>query len=184
VEAHLPIVSLIEINNGAIQRSRVTSVRITFSDRVSLPATATDAFEVKRKSDNALPTLVASVDNSGAGTVVTLTFTGTTAVDNNSLADGRYTLTIFASTITGAAGLLDGNQNGIAEGSPTDNKSAELHRLFGDADGNGSVTSTDFAVFRTFFGLGSSMFDFDNDGQTNSNDFAEFRKRFGITLMP
>ena len=43
---------------------------------------------------------------------------------------------------------------------------------------------TDFAAFRTFFGLGASIFDFNNDNQTNSTDFAEFRKRFGITVVP
>ena len=37
-------------------------------------------------------------------------------------------------------------------------------------------------VFRTFFGLGASIFDFDGDGNTNSNDFAEFRKRFGLMI--
>jgi hypothetical protein len=57
-----------------------------------------------------------------------------------------------------------------------------LFRLFGDSDGNGTVNSTDFATFRTFFGIGPSFSDFNNDGQTNSDDFAEFRKRFGLTI--
>jgi hypothetical protein len=43
---------------------------------------------------------------------------------------------------------------------------------------------TDFATYRTFFGVGASFFDFDGDGQTNSSDFAEFRHRFGITVGP
>jgi len=54
--------------------------------------------------------------------------------------------------------------------------------MFGDSDGNGTVNSTDFATFRTFFGIGPSFSDFNNDGQTNSDDFAEFRKRFGLTI--
>jgi len=56
--------------------------------------------------------------------------------------------------------------------------------VFAFGDGNATVNSTDFATFRNFFGLGSSMFDFNNDGQTNSSDFAEFRKRFGLTIVP
>ena len=92
----------------------------------------------------------------------------------------------MADKITGNAGggTLDGDGDGISEGSPADNKTLTFHRLFGDADGNATVNSSDFAVFRTFFGLGASIFDFDGNNQTNSNDFAEFRKRFGITLVP
>ena len=58
----------------------------------------------------------------------------------------------------------------------------KLFGLFGNTDGNGAVTSPEFAAFRTFFGLGASIFDFDGNGQTNSNDFAEFRKRFGLMI--
>jgi hypothetical protein len=95
-----------------------------------------------------------------------------------SLIDGTYKLTLVADKIQSANGFLDGDLNGTPGGDLIFN----LHRLFGDADGNGAVNSTDFAAFRTTFGMGASIFDFDNDGQTNSNDFAEFRKRFGLTI--
>src|SRR5262249_20171749 len=123
----------------------------------------------------------AAVNN--PNTSVTLTFTGG-PVDFDSLADGRYTLTIFWPAVTNANGSLDGNGDGqggdnyVLIGSPVNG----LFRLFGDADGNGAVNSTDFASFRTFFGIGPSMFDFNDDGQTNSDDFAEFRKRFGLMI--
>ena len=42
-----------------------------------------------------------------------LTFTGTTAVDFASLADGWYTLTIFADKVGNTNGPLDGNGYGI-----------------------------------------------------------------------
>jgi hypothetical protein len=100
--------------------------------------------------------------------------------DFGSLADGRYTMTVLASHVFSVNGLLDGN----GDGTPGGNYTFNLHRLFGDADGNATVNSSDFASFRTAFGLGVSMFDFNNDGQTNSSDFAEFRTRFGITVVP
>jgi len=72
-----------------------------------------------------------------------------------------------------------GGDDYMLMGDPATNK---LFRLFGDADGNGTVNSSDFAVFRSYFGLGMSMFDYDGDNQANSNDFAQFRKRFGLTI--
>jgi hypothetical protein len=116
-------------------------------------------------------------------THVSLTFNGALS-ESGSLADGRYTLTIFNSKVSNSNGNLDGDCNGIG-GDDFILASAGttgIFRLFGDADGNATVNSTDFAVFRTFFGLGASMFDFNGDAQTNSNDFAEFRKRFGVSV--
>jgi hypothetical protein len=178
--------SSIQINDGSIQRSRVTSLVVTFSQIVNLPAAPETAFQLQRQSDLLQPALIANVNNTGPGTVVTLTFSGTTAVDFGSLADGFYSLKIFADKISNANGPFDGNGDGLGGDSyelvgDTTNK---LFRLFGDADGNATVNSTDFANFRSFFGLGPSIFDYNNDGQTNSGDFAEFRKRFGITLVP
>jgi len=57
-----------------------------------------------------------------------------------------------------------------------------LQRLFGDANGDANVNSTDFALFRSTFGLGASIFDFNYDSSTNSDDFSEFRKRFGLMI--
>jgi hypothetical protein len=176
-------VSNVQINDGSAQRSRVTSLTVSFSQTVTLPTNPADAFQLRRH-DGALVTLSASV----AGSVVTLTFIGG-AVESNSLADGRYDLTIFANQVNG--GIFDGDNDGVAEGSPTDDfvfASAStgppnnIFRLFGDSDGNGTVTSTDFAMFRTVFGVAGPIFDFDNNGVVNSNDFAEFRKRFGLSI--
>jgi hypothetical protein len=127
--------------------------------------------------------LAGIVDDNGAGTTVTFTFTSG-AVQFGSLQDGRYDLTIIAASVSNANGQLDGDGNGVGGdnyvqiGSPANG----LFRLFGDADGNGTVNSSDFATFRSVFGIGPSFFDFNNDGQTNSDDFAEFRKRFGLMI--
>lgn len=170
------------INGGAAQRSRVTEIKVDFDQVVSLPVPVSNAFELKRQSDNALVDLSFSVTVDTA-THVKITFV-TALSEFGSLQDGRYTLTIFASKVSNANGSLDGDCNGIGGddfvlvGSPANG----LFRLFGDADGNATVNSTDFGVFRTFFGLGASIFDFNGDNVTNSNDFAEFRRRFGLTI--
>lgn len=187
-EVHLPTITQVVINGGDVQRSRVTSVTIVFSEHVTLPGTPETAFELKRQGDGALPTLTANVDNSGSGTKVTLTFSGTTAVDFGSLADGRYTLKVFSTSVTGFEGSLDGNNDGtsgddyVLASDPGPGTATNIFRLFGDGNGDGVVTSTDFAMFRSFFGLGASIFDFNNNAQTNSDDFAEFRKRFGLVV--
>jgi len=173
------------VNEGATHRSRVTSVRVDFTQVVNLPAIPENAFQLQRQSDNGLVALTASIFNDTA-THVTLTFNGALS-EFGSLEDGLYTLTVFSSKVSNANGNLDGNGDGasgddfVLVGNTATNK---LFRLFGDADGNATVNSEDFAVFRSFFGIGPSFFDFQNDSQTNSDDFAEFRKRFGVTLTP
>jgi hypothetical protein len=181
-----PQVASVTVNGGAAERSQVSQIQVTFNQHVTLPANPADAFRLVRQSDGAPVTLHADVDPFGFGidTVVTLSFTGG-AVNGRSLADGRFTLTITAANVSSPSGQLDGDGNGVAGGNfvlvgnPATNK---LFRLFGDADGNGIVNSNDFAVFRTFFGIGSSIFDFNNDGQTNSDDFSQFRLRFGTSI--
>src|SRR5262249_48946326 len=125
-------VSSVLVNDGAAQRSRVTSLKIAFDQYVTLPADPTAGFILKRQSDNAQPNLMATVDNSGGTTVVTLTFSGTIAVEFDSLADGRYALSLLASQLNG--GYFDGDGDGIPGddyvlvGSPANG----LFRLFGD----------------------------------------------------
>jgi uncharacterized protein (TIGR03118 family) len=178
--------------DGTAQRSMVTQVRVAFDQHVVLPANAADAFRLFRQGDGAAVTLSAAVDDIGAGTVVTLSFIGG-AVDpsflnNPSLADGRYTLTVLSGQVGGTNGALDGDGNGaggdnlVLAGNPANG----LFRLFGDVNGDGSVNGTDFAFFRLVFGSTTfpnlSPFDFNADGDVNGADFAQFRTRFGGTI--
>lgn len=174
------------INGFQTQRSRVTSVGILFDSNVSLPANSASAFRLTRQIDQATVELSANAYPS-SDTLVILSFTGT-LTEFGSLKDGRYTLTILGNLVSNVGGFLDGNGDGIGE---DDNVLASasapaaptnIFRLFGVSDGDGAEMSPDFAVFRTFFGLGASIFDNNYDGQTNADDFTDFRKRFGLTL--
>jgi hypothetical protein len=168
----------LKVNDGSAQRSRVTSLTLTFSSSVLLPANAAAAFLLKRQSDNASVSLIGSV----TGNSVVLAFGSGAAVDNTSLADGRYTLTALASQING--GNFDGNGDGILGddyvlvGTPANG----LFRLFGDVNGDGSVSASDLIAFREYFGGYLFTFDFDGDGSVSASDFVQFRLRFGGSI--
>jgi hypothetical protein len=176
-----PTITGTQINDGSAQRSMITSLTVTFSQPVTLPANPATAFTLTRQSDNANVTLNAAV----SGNSVTLTFTGG-AVDNASLADGRYTLTALASQING--GKFDGNGDGVTgddyvlASALTPNPPTNIFRLFGDVDGNGSVDASDFIVFRQNFGGYLFAFDFDGDDSVSASDFIQFRLRFGGSI--
>src|SRR5262249_22617911 len=130
----------------------------------------------------------------GGGSFVTLTFTGG-AVDgkagNFSLADGRYTLSILANQFAGPG--FDGNGNGLADGSPIDDVNiasasspavpTKVFRRFGDFDGDGTVTGSDFLQFRLHFLQSFDPFDFDGNGTVDGADFLQFRLRF-LSQLP
>ena len=104
------------------------------------------------------------------------------------LPDGVYQLRIFASKVMGAGGTLDGNSNGVSEGSPTDDYTTpttspgRIIRLFGDSDGNAVVNAFDFSAFRLAFGGYAFAFDYDGNNVTDAADFTQFRSRFGSSL--
>jgi len=176
-----PITAADMINEGAVQRSMVTNIKVTFSEAVSFPAGIAAAFELARTGPG-LPTGLVNLAFTTSGNTVNVTFDDPIFAPGiaKSLIDGKYTLRLVASKIQGAYGQFDGN----VDGTSGDDLVIAFHRLFGDGNGDARVDSTDFTAFRSAFGIASSMFDFHGDGVVSSTDFAEFRKRFGITLQP
>jgi hypothetical protein len=183
-------VSSLVINDGSAQRSRVTSLTVTFTNSVAFTGAVAGAFELTRVSDGAFVDIDATIDVTSK--IVTITFIGG-AVDgafgNYSLQDGRYILTAFANQFTGAG--LDGNGDGFAgdnyasisaANTPPTVAPTGIFRLFGDSDGNGQINSADFLNFRLAFLSASTAFDFDGDGQVNAADFLAFRLRFLATI--
>jgi hypothetical protein len=176
-------VSSVRVNDGSAQRSRVSSLTVSFDGPLQFVGTASDAFSLRR-SDGLLIGLIALVDT-GSRTTVTLTFTGA-GLEANSLADGNYTLTILgAAARSGSAGpLLDADGDGLPGGDLV----YQFHRLFGDVNGDKAVNGLDLTAFRSAFGtvLGDANYngglDFDGDGAINGTDLAAFRSRFGAVL--
>jgi len=187
-QSGLPFVTSVVLNGGAAQRSMVTELAVTFSEPVSFPSGLAAAFQFARTGPGG-PTGAVNLSLAQTGNEVTATFApgGAVGVDpGGSLTDGNFTLTVVSSKVQGAFGLLDGNGDGTAgddyvqAGGPA--SPSRLFRLFGDADGNGSVDAADFAGFRTAFGDPSEAFDFDGDGDVDAADFGQFRQRFGVSL--
>ncbi len=177
-----PVVTGFTVNGGAIQRSRLTTIRVTFAGSVDASAfQASGAITLLRTAATAAGT-VGTIVNTSNGLIVSavggdpnsldLTFANiaNSGVEFGSLADGRWQLAIASASFTSTAG------------------DEQLRRLYGDINNDGTVSGNpDFAQFGSAFGttpgIGVSAFDFNNDGQIDgSTDFAQFGARFGLTL--
>jgi hypothetical protein len=182
-----PRITGTQVNDGSAQRSRVTSLTVTFSTTVTFSGTVESAFTLTRSGGGSV-TFAASASVIGGVTVVTLNnFTGS-ATENGSLADGRYTLTALAGQISSGGQALDGNGDGLPGDNYTFGDAQGLFRYFGDANGDRVVNGFDLGFFRLAFGTSNgdpnylSYFDFNGDGTINGFDLGQFRTRFGTSL--
>ncbi len=185
-----PRVSGVTVNAGqtnATQRSRVTSLTVTFDAQVTFAGSVAAAFTLSRIGGAAVGGFTATANVVGGVTVVTLTsFTGAETYFG-SLADGRYTVLVRANQVSAGGSQLDGDGNGTGGDDYTlaGTVANGLYRLFGDVDGSGVVNAFDFSQFRNAFGssTGQAVYvewlDIDGNGAINAFDFAQFRTRFG-----
>jgi hypothetical protein len=161
-------VSSVVVNDGSAQRSRVTEFTVTFDKLMTL---GTGAITLTGPGSVTVPVIVTTTGSTATQTVVRVTFPP--------LADGRYTVRVNASqTLDPINRPLDGDANGTPGGDYT----ISLHRLFGDADGDATVTASDFLAFRLAFLTNNPTFDADGDGQVTANDFQAFRLRYLATV--
>jgi hypothetical protein len=179
-----------QVNDGAAQRSRVTSLTVTFSlAQVSFAGTPAAAFTLIRNSDNAPVTFAASVAIVNGVTAVTLNNFSGPATNFGSLADGRYTLMALAGQISGPGGHLDGNGDGVTGDNYTFGDAQGLFRFFGDINGDRHVDIADFAIFSNSFNSNTGQtnylayLDFNGDGHIDIADFGQFSIRF-FTVLP
>lgn len=185
--ATAPVVAAMTVNDGELQRSRVTSLRVTFDRIVDMPSGPATAFVLTRVGPGG-PTgsvdLIADTSPSTpTQTIVRLTFIGDLTDGTGSVLEGRYDFRVLASEVSASAVALDGN----GDGTPGDDyvsPSGGIIRFSGDADGNGAVNFADFLLFRSSFGNAKfdPGFDFDADGDVDFVDFLMFRSRFGAVL--
>jgi probable HAF family extracellular repeat protein len=180
LDSSAPTVAGVQVNDGSAQRSRVTSLQVTFSTLVSFATTPGAAFTLTRNSDAAAVGFTATASVVGGVTVVTLNGLTGSATEFGSLADGRYTLTALASQISAGGVQMTSNYTfGDTQG---------LFRMFGDVNGDRVINGLDFGYFKSAFGTQTgdpnylSYLDFDGDGVINGFDFGQFRTRFGTSL--
>lgn len=196
VAAPPPTVASVVVNAGQedmVQRSRVTSISVTFSTVVNFanPGDVAASFGLSRIGGGTVGDFTGSATTIGGVTVVTLTGFSGAETDFGSLADGVYVLTAASAQITDSSGqMLDGDGNGQAGGDYTLNGSQSngLFRYFGDATGDGGIGGADFGFFRSAYGTSSGVsgyldfFDFDGGG-IGGADFGQFRQRYGTNLF-
>jgi hypothetical protein len=216
VVAAPPQVSSVVVGDGTAQRSEVRSITVTFNGPVSFTggnSNAAAAFQLLHTVydtttfNTQVANLQTAVTTNGSGqTVVTITFTTTgnaaSEVDPNSnantypggpttpsLGDGRFTLTILASNVSGPGGALAGNgttagTNYVSSSTSGVNNYGDIYRLFGDATGNGIDDLSDLTAFRSTYnaGVGNPSYlaymDYDNDGVIDLDDLSGFRSHY------
>jgi hypothetical protein len=191
---------LIEVNNlvelsksdlmigESNSRSRISTASITFDGPVTIQP---GAFVVNKRGVDG-----GSVDVSFAfrpdsdNSIVDLNFTGE-FVENGSLVDGYYDLTIIAGQVTSNTGHgLDVNADGDASDTFTfgDTAADKFFRMFGDFTGDATVNVFDLLSFRLTYLLqeGDSEyladFDSNDDGRINVFDLLAFRSNYRETL--
>ncbi len=182
----------VQIGDGTAQRSSVKNLRVTFDGAIVI---ASGAFVVDKlgTGGGAVTTTHTAVVNGSGQTVVTLEFSdGFTRGAGGMLSDGYYRLTIDGTKITRGAQQLDANGDGVG-GDQVLLGSAEsdnFFALYGDVSGDGLVGVTEFGLFRSTFGRGSSdvgydaRFEYEGDNVIGVSDFGQFRSRFGKPKMP
>jgi hypothetical protein len=169
-----PTFSSLKISDGSAQRSKVTSLTLTFSSPVNLPLSA---LALTRRT-NAFTGGLALSPASGLSAAFTVTFTGSDII-SASLADGVYDLALSAGAITD-----DYNQ-------PISNPPAPMsfHRLFGDVNGDGKIDAVDTNAFTAAYAYSSPSpnykwyFDYDGNLAINNTDLLQLRKRTGTRLF-
>jgi hypothetical protein len=180
-----PKVQSAVVNDGSVQRSRVTSLTVTFSTQVTFAGPVASAFTLNRAGDGAAVTFTAAASVVNGVTVVTLNgFTGS-ATQFGSLADGRYTLTALAGQITANGRQLDGNGDGTAGDNYTIGSAQGLFRFYGDMNGDRRVDISDFGFFSLAYFTPANYnaaLDFNGDGRIDVTDFGQFSLRFFTNL--
>jgi hypothetical protein len=165
------------VNGGAIQRSMVRDLTVQFSRPMQFPNGVPAAFTVMGPS-GAVPINIDLSNSTPSQTIALIRFPNASG-GFGSVADGNYQLTIIAANCLDDNGQqLDGDSNGT----PGGNYLYSFYRLYGDANGDRTVSASDFIAFRLAFGGTSTTFDFDGDGAVAASDFIQFRLRFGATI--
>ncbi len=186
-----PQIQGINVGDGTQQRSQLKLLQVIFDYPVQFVGgngNAAAAFEVTGPNGPVTVSVDLSLSTPNQ-TVARLTFSGANT-EFGSLKDGVYTLRVLGSMVSTGGIALDGDGNGT----PGGDRALQIHRLYGDVNGDGTVNAFDLSQFRQAFGssLGDPNYrdylDFDGDGvisgSINAFDYGMFRDRFGVNLFP
>ena len=174
-------VTTVVVNDGAVQRSLLNKVSVTFGGVANISA---GAFSIQRSAATGGGSATVNYTTAlvNGQTVATLTFASSAdlTVLNGSLPDGRYSLTIDARKVLDVTGRQMNNATDIV-------RSAGLFRLFGDLNGDALISKVEDALFdkskyasaSVWAGNYQPLFDFDGQGVIDSPEQYEFKRRVG-----
>jgi len=164
-----PKVESVVINDSDAQRSRITSVTVTFDRLVTLDPRAVFVL----RSDGLKPGQQWQVIEENGKTKVIITFSGA-GTEGGSLRDGKWLVKVLPGRVHRADHLA----NRMVAPHVT-----RFHRFFGDVDGNRTVDDVDQIAFNAALGqtdaASLATFDSDGDGDVDTTDQMAFSKRFG-----
>lgn len=179
-----PVVDLIEVNGGQLQRSFVDHLDLSFDQPVNIDDDGGVPFELINLDTGQAVDVVFELAALQSPSTYLLTFLpGPSVGPGGTLVDGNYRLTLNAQYIHTGVMPLDGNADGsggdahIFGAQATDN----FFRIFGDSDGNRGVDGQDLGRFGLTFlkrtgdpGFNPAM-DSDFDGDVDGADYGRFR---------
>jgi hypothetical protein len=175
MDVSLPRVTVVTVDDGTTQRSRIRELRVVFSEVIQYVGEPSAAFTLAKLTGGNVSLNVTTVIV-GNFTEAILTFLSDSTF--GSLNDGRYTLTVHANQI-----------RDLASNQLNSSVTTNFHRFFGDSNGDGNVDIADFSQFTSTYGLNSaqpgfrSYFDYNNDGVIDIADFGQFSIRM-FTILP
>jgi uncharacterized delta-60 repeat protein len=161
------------------QRSMVEDIVYTFNEPVTIPdANAAFTVLVAGPGGGVVPTsLFAQAVAGSNGTQWAVSLTGQPVGTLASIANGEYSIQVNPAGVFSAA---DGTTAMAAGTGRTDT----FFRLFGDIDGNESVSTLDYGRFKqALAGAYNPAFDYDGSGTISTLDYGRFKQDMPISYF-
>ncbi|MEO1526972.1 MAG: GEVED domain-containing protein [Planctomycetota bacterium] len=176
-----PMVESIVLNDGAEQRSNLTSIEVVFDRVVNAPEAAFGL--TQRETESTVTGLQFATRIESQRSIVRITFSADPMVlerpTGNSLVDGNYELSIDGAQVLGTANNTPMSGDVVFGDEAADG----FFRWFGDSDGDRDVDGQDLGrLSLTFFltdadAAFNADFDRDGDGDVDGQDYGAFSTR-------
>ena len=180
-----------EVNDGAVQRSNIDKVAVTFNrpinfDQLLGAGRLTQAVRVVNVTTGAAVTLSDDRYEYDAATLtIDLTVDGFGGSQLTALADGRHELQLDTTLISA---VDDGTALSDEDGTTDDLHRLAFHRLLADFDGSAVIDRIDLTLFRGRYRsrAGDNRYEFaydlDGNGVIGRRDYLTLRRRAGRSI--
>lgn len=179
-----PRVVDVVINGGEVQRSKVTTIEVQFSENVVASLGGADLSLQNLTANNTIAAADVAISFDAATNTATWTFPDLTG---DSLPDGNYLVTLLATGVRDAAGnTLDSDGNGTSG----DDFTFDFFRYYGDLDADRDVDFYDLFWFQKTYlkGTDSPEFnpalDYEGDGDVEFAELMPYEDHYFTVLAP